>query len=82
MEDRTGDGVGGPANEWFSIEPDDNTDLKVKPRALLIGTAGSLRVKSSRGTIETLPVPVGYNPIRPVRVYATGTSASGIFGLY
>jgi hypothetical protein len=80
--DRTGDGMGSPAVSWYQISPSDNTDLPVRPRALLIGVAGSLAVVGLDGSDEILPVPVGYNPLRPVRVKSTGTTATGIFGLY
>jgi len=81
-QDKTFDGVGQPAAEWFAITPNDDADLAVRPRAILVGVAGDLEVVSLSGTTEVLPVPAGYNPIRPVRVKATNTTATGLYGLY
>ena len=77
-----GDGIGSPAVSWYQVSPDDNENLPVRPRALLIGVAGDLVVRGQDGHTETLPVPVGYNPLRPVRILSTGTTATGIFALY
>lgn len=71
-----------PADDAFEITPDDDTDLAVVPKALLIGTAGTLVVIMAGGTAPLpLPVPAGYNPLRVKRVLATDTDAVGIFGL-
>lgn len=82
MADLTGNGSGEPANHWFAIAPNDSVNLAVVPRALLVGVAGNIAVVGVDGVEAILPVPVGYNPIRPIRVKSTGTTATGIFGLY
>lgn len=82
MADLTGGGVGEPANHWFQITPNDNIDLAITPRAILVGVAGNLNVVGIDGVAAILPVPVGYNPIRPKRVMSTSTTATGLFGLY
>lgn len=80
-QDITGDGLGAPWVDAFTITPNDGVDLTIWPRALLIGVAGDLKVTTLRGTVITLPVPAGYNPGRVKRVWSTGTTATGIFGL-
>jgi hypothetical protein len=81
IEDQTGDGHGGPATDAFGITLSDSINLAVKPRALLVGVAGNLKVTMASGSIVILPVPAGYNPIRVTRVWSTGSTATGIFGL-
>ena len=51
-------------------------------KGLLIGTAGTLNVKTENGNIRTaLPVIAGYNNIRVSQV-RTGGTATDIFALY
>lgn len=80
--DVTGDGLGAPAVDGYSITPNDSTVLSPTPRALLIGVAGNVKVTTARGTVLTLPLPAGYNPIRVSKVWSTDTTATGIFGLF
>ena len=79
--DRSGGGTGEPWVDAFTITPDDNADLSIVPRCLLIGTAGDVKVTTLVGTVIILPLPAGYNPGRVKRVWATGTTASGVYGL-
>ena len=81
LRDVTGDGIGQPAVDAFSITPSDSMELAIIPRALLIGVAGNVAMTLPSGTTITLPLPAGYNAIRVVRVFSTGTTATGIFGL-
>lgn len=81
-EEKTGDGLGAPASEWFAITPHDTDELSVRPRCLYVGVAGVLSVKSRLGVTMTIPVAVGYHPIRPVIVRSTDTTATTIYGLY
>ena len=67
------------------VTPSDSTTL-AKTRLLYVGTAGDLAVslESERGTVSvTFPNhPVGYAPLRVVKVLSTGTAASDIVALY
>jgi len=48
-------------------------------RALIIGTAGNLKVDMvGTGSAITLPVPAGIIPIRVKKIYQTGSSAAGV----
>lgn len=81
--DRSGGGSGEPAIGWFAISPSDIADLPLWPRAIYVGVSGSIRMRSVNGEEETFDaVPVGEHAFRPVRILATGTTATGIKGLY
>jgi len=75
-----------PATRHFAITPDDDTDLEAteaQPRALYIGTGGTLSMTDEVGAIVIYTVSDGQViPFRPVRVRATGTTATGIIGWY
>jgi hypothetical protein len=76
-------GLDSPATKWFAVTPDDNTDLQAKPRALWIGGAGNVAINNGSQTVTLQSVPAGtLLPLRPDRVMATGTTASGIVALY
>ena len=79
-----GSGLDSPATGLITIVPDDNADLTIMPRALMVGTAGDVAVIMKDGTLGTLPAlqPGVPYPVRVSRVLATDTSATGIVGLY
>ncbi len=74
--DPSGDGVGGPAVHAYSILPSDTADLIYLPRAIYVGSTGNVIVTMLGGeTVTILAVPTGsILPIRPTRVFATGTT--------
>lgn len=71
-----------PTDDFSVITPDDNNDLTSLPKAIFVGVAGDIVVHNKAGTSVTLTVAAGYHPIRPHRVLSTGTTATGIIGLY
>ncbi|TMV05598.1 hypothetical protein FGK63_16275 [Ruegeria sediminis] len=73
----------GPAVGGFDIVPDDGTDLPALPRALMVTVGGDVAVQFRDGATLTLPglTPGVIYPLRPVRVLATGTTATGLKGL-
>jgi len=76
-------GQSSPARHIFGVTPADDTDLTVVPRALWIGTGGDLKVDMVGSGTETLKnLDAGYHPLMVKRVYATGTTAQDIVGLY
>jgi hypothetical protein len=82
-EERTGDGLGSPAIEWFYIVPSDTANLRVRPRAIYVGVAGNVSMRSASGeTVIFKSLAIGYHPLRPNRVLSTGTTATDIIGLY
>lgn len=75
------EGADSPAANHFLIVPDDNADLSVKPRFLIIGVTGDLEVVMNGVTIVYQNVS-GVLPIRPDRIKALNTTALNIIGEY
>ena len=76
-------GLTAPASGAYSITPSDSAALSIVPRALYVGTGGSLAVEMKWGgavTFHNLP-DGALIPIRAVKVLTTST-ASAIVGLY
>ena len=74
---------GGPATGAFAITPSDSTDLTIVPLCLHISGGGIVKLRTMRG--ETVSLTVGNGqllPVRATRILATGTTATGIVGLY
>lgn len=79
-------GLSAPASGGFAITPDDDNDLNLLPRAIMVAGAGDLGVILGDGSTVILPAlsaGVLY-PVRTRRVLtaAGGTTATGIVGLY
>lgn len=70
-----------PSEAPFSITPNDGVDLTITPRAVIIASAGTMKVTKLDGTTDTLTLPAGIFPMRVRRIWATGTTATGISGL-
>ena len=73
-----------PADHAFAVAPDDAAELAYATRALYIGGAGALKVDMLGGeTVTFATVPAGSMlAIRVKKVYATGTTATSLIGLY
>lgn len=72
-----------PADRHFSIVPDDQADLAIQPRALRANGAGDIALRDGEGNTVTYTVNAGeVLAFRPVRVLATGTTATGLVGWY
>lgn len=72
-----------PALSAFAITPSDSTDLPAPIRALTIGTTGGTvsYIHARTGvTCTTGPLPVGQHSIWARRIWATGTTATGLTG--
>lgn len=71
-----------PAGSVIEITPDDTVDLEFVTIALNVATAGSVRVTTLDGDVTDVFLAAGIAfPIRVTRVWANGTSATGIRGL-
>lgn len=72
------------ATNAAAVTPSDTVALtEPYPFALLIGTAGTLKVDTADGDTVTFGnVPAGILPLRVKQVYSTGTSATNIAALY
>lgn len=72
-----------PATNIEEIVPSDAADLSYLTTALNVATPGDVRVTTDSGTISTVFIEAGVPfPLRVRRVWATGTTATGIRGLY
>lgn len=82
-----------PVESALAVTPADganlappNGDANKATRALLIGGAGNLKVDMADGTTVTMAIPATATgvllPIAVKRVYATGTTATGIVAFY
>lgn len=69
------------ASDVIPITPSDNDDLSQTVRALLIGTAGNIKVTTASGNTRTIYAPVGVLPLQVAKVFSTGTDAEDISGL-
>ena len=58
-------------------------DLTMVPDYIYVGVAGDLKVDLKTQTgITYKNLSVGFHPIRPRRIYATGTAATDVLGCY
>ncbi|MFY9209545.1 MAG: hypothetical protein WAO69_00295 [Aestuariivita sp.] len=76
-------GLNSPIQGGFDITPDDSGELAEVTRALMVTTSGDVAVELRNGDLLTLPglMPGAIYPLRIQRVFATGTTATGLKGL-
>lgn len=73
-----------PPDEAAAIAPSDSADLVFATRALYVGTGGDVRLCMLGGGEVTLANLASGSliPIRAIKVFATGTTATGLIGLW
>lgn len=73
-----------PPSGSFAITPSDTELLPMTTNAVYVGVTGSLRVEYANGDIDTMQnIAQGMqHPMRIIRVFATGTTATGLSGKY
>lgn len=77
------DQITSPTPGAFVVTPSDANELPIVTRCLYIGTAGALRVTTMNDEDVTFPnVAAGTKQGRYKKVWATGTTATGIVGEY
>lgn len=85
MSDRFEDhtpGLESPAAFLLPVTPDDAADLAVTSRALNVTQSGLVQVTTSGGSVASVYIAAGIAfPVRATRVWATGTTATGITAL-
>ena len=77
-------GISGPSSKAVAIVPNNAVDLAFATRGIYVGGGGDLRVDmQDSGTAITFAGLAAGSilPIRASRVYATGTTATGLIGL-
>jgi len=78
------DDVTGPARSAFAVTPSDSVKLAVTPKALFVGTGGTLTLRLIDDAADIIFHNVADGQILDVRadyVRATGTTAANIVGL-
>lgn len=71
-----------PAYRSFAITPSNTVDLPETVRRIWVGVAGNIKITMMDGdTITYTNVPVGYFEHFAVRVFVTGTTATGLIGV-
>ncbi|QGP80005.1 spike base protein, RCAP_Rcc01079 family [Sphingobium sp. CAP-1] len=73
-----------PANRWVPITPSDSTDIpQGSPSALICSGAGNVVLVDYLGNEMTRAFAIDtIYPFQAMRVKSTGTTATGIYGLY
>lgn len=75
-------GLDSPPARAQAIVPSDAAALPVVTRALNVASGGTVRVTTQAGDDVTVTIAAGITfPLRVRKVWATGTSATGIVGL-
>jgi len=73
----------GPAIRWSAIAPHDTAALDPMPRALFVGIGGTLALEDRTGSVVVWTVMDGqFLPVSPLRIRATGTTATNIIALW
>ena len=72
-----------PVTDAFTITPDDNSELIYITRAIYVGLDGDIAVQMLDGTTITFQNCVAGSvlPFRIKKIFATGTTATGLIGL-
>lgn len=71
-----------PATGTIAVTPSNSQNLAKDSRALYVGVTGDVAIMATDGSIAIFAnVPVGIFPVQVRRVFATGTTATGIVAL-
>lgn len=75
-------GLDSPAIQLHAVTPSDTEDLPSASRGLNVATSGTVKVTTVGGTTDAVYIAAGIIfPVRAKRVWATGTTATGIVAL-
>lgn len=73
-------GLESPIERIVEVTPHDTNDLAFQPRAIRVNVAGLVALEDQYGNSVIIEVAAGlWDPTRPVKILATGTTATGIF---
>lgn len=72
-------GLESPASHIMEITPDDGNDLAITSRAINVAQSGLVQLTTVAGSTAAVYVAAGITfPVRATRIWASGTTASGI----
>lgn len=80
-----GDTPGAPATASVAITPHDSNPLSTIPKALFVGTGGTITMRGANGAADHIWKNVANGTVLPFRaqyVRATGTTATDMLALY
>lgn len=76
-------GLESPASYLAEVTPTDTADLAMASRGINVAQSGAVRVTTIEDTTATLTVAAGIvMPVRVKKIWATGTTATGIVVMY
>ena len=72
-------GLESPASHLLAVTPSDSQDLQIASRGINVATTGTVRVTTVSDETATVYIAAGLAfPLRVKRIWATGTTATGI----
>ncbi len=72
-----------PPSHMAAVTPSDDQDLATVSRGINVAGEGAVRITTARGETAAVHVAAGIVfPIRARKIWATGTTATGIVALY
>jgi hypothetical protein len=72
-------GLESPASHLLAVTPSDSEDLEIASRGINVAASGTVRVTTIHDDTETVFIAAGSAfPLRVKRIWATGTTATGI----
>ncbi len=74
--------IDSPASTGEAIAPNDAANLPSSSSYIHIEGAGTLHFEFVSGNEHTMTLAAGWHPLRIRKVFATGTTATGITGLW
>lgn len=75
--------ITGPAYGVFNVTPSDTVDLLKSSRAIRVTIGGAVKITGADGVTTVCDFIGGETrPLRATRIWATGTTATGIEGMY
>jgi hypothetical protein len=77
-------GLDSPALGGFDVTPHNTNVLSISTRGIMVAVAGNVKVTTVAGDEIVLPAlqPGVIYPMRAKIIWATGTTATGVVGLY
>lgn len=73
-----------PPRHHFDVTPNDGTDLATVTRGIYVGVSGNVKITNVSGdTVTYTNLAAGvHHPMCAARIWSTGTTATGIIGVY
>ena len=73
-------GLDSPGSNLFAVTP--GSAFPAPARAIFVGVAGAVNLTTVGGDTLTATLTAGWHPIRVASIASSGTTATGILGIY